>query len=68
METEERKPVETAIYRKCNGCGMSTAIDMDDTPQHRKEMKLDGQIVMVEDSERVRLLWANAGPCRCKKG
>lgn len=56
-----------ALIRVCNGCNRCTAIDMEDTPEHRKDMEMCGQSIRVVSRHEALAEWENAGPCECKK-
>ena len=55
----------TALIRTCNGCGTVTALDLDNTPDHWREMQWPGQTVKAVTEAEARQAWRNAGPCRC---
>ncbi len=56
-----------ALIRICNGCNRCTAIDMEDTPEHRKDLEMCGQTVCVVTPRQAIAAWESAGPCVCKK-
>ena len=57
----------SALIRRCDGCQTVTAIDLDLTMKHKREMEMLGQTVSeVTEAEAMRL-WRGAGPCRCKQ-
>lgn len=55
--------MNTALIRICNGCGVVTAIDMDNTPEHKKDMELHGHTI-YEVSDAMTY-WKTAGKCKC---
>jgi len=58
---------EQALVRQCDGCGMTTAADLDLTPQHAEEMWMSGQTVRQVTRDEALRLWRDAGPCCCKR-
>ena len=60
-------PACSALIRRCDKCQTVTAIDLDLTMKHKREMQMLGQTVSeVTEAEAMRL-WRGAGPCRCKQ-
>lgn len=55
-----------ALVRQCDGCGMTTAADLDATREHALEMQMPGQTVREVSTEECLRLWQTAGRCRCK--
>lgn len=54
---------EMALIRKCDKCGMITAIDLDVTLKHKREMQMVRQTVHEVTKEEALKLWKNAGAC-----
>jgi hypothetical protein len=52
-----------ALIRKCDKCGMITAIDLDVTLKHKRDMQMVGQTVMEVTRAEAMDLWKNAGAC-----
>lgn len=57
---------EKAFVRKCDTCGMTTAIDIDPTPEHWHSLCLYGQTIHVVSITEAMELWKVAGQCACK--
>ncbi|MFA7218927.1 MAG: hypothetical protein WC119_00180 [Synergistaceae bacterium] len=58
--------MNTALIRICKGCGVVTAIDMDNTPEHKKDMELHGHTICEVPQEDAMTYWKSAGKCKCK--
>jgi hypothetical protein len=56
---------KTALIRQCDVCGMTTAIDLDPTPENFKTMQFFGQYVREVSREKAMELWKKAGKCKC---
>ena len=54
------------LVRQCLGCGNITAADLENTPQLRREMMRDGQVVREVTHEECMKLWKTAKACECK--
>ena len=57
----------SALIRRCDGCQTVTAIDLDNTLKHKREMQLLGQTVYEVTGEEARTHFKSAGPCRCRQ-
>lgn len=55
---------KAALIRHCDTCLAVTAIDLDDTPENAKAMRLRGQTVRVMDIEEAKTLKLER--CKCK--
>lgn len=58
-------PSKTALIRICDGCGVVTAVDMENTPGHKAEMYVRGQTIQEVTKEDALLIWKKAGRCMC---
>jgi len=56
-----------ALIRRCDGCHMVTAVDMDNTLENKREMQVMGQTVTEVTEEQAHEAWKNARPCQCAK-
>jgi hypothetical protein len=56
---------QPALIRRCNGCHRVTAIDVEDTPEHRRQMEMHGQTVEVVTRRKADMHWFEGGPCVC---
>ncbi len=54
-----------ALIRRCDGCQTVTAIDLDNTLKHKRDMQMLGQTVHEVTEDEAMRLWQGAGPCRC---
>lgn len=57
----------SALIRRCDGCQTVTAIDLDNTLEHKREMQLHGQTVYEVTEDEARTHFKSAGPCRCRQ-
>jgi hypothetical protein len=57
----------SALIRRCNGCRRVTAVDVEDTPEHRREMEMPGQTVEVVTRRDADMHWYEGGPCICRQ-
>lgn len=57
----------SALIRRCDGCQTVTAIDLDNTLKHKREMQLMGQTVYEVTEDEARTHFKSAGPCRCRQ-
>lgn len=55
----------SAFIRVCDTCKMVTAIDLDPTPEHWKEMCLYGQTIHTVPEEEAMRMWRTSGRCKC---
>ncbi len=55
----------SALIRRCDGCQTVTAIDLDNTLKHKRDMQMLGQTVHEVTEDEAMRLWQGAGPCRC---
>ena len=55
----------SAFIRQCDTCGTTTAIDLDPTPEHWREMCLYGQTIRTMPEAEAMELWKTAGRCKC---
>jgi len=60
-------PEKTALIRRCNVCRHVTAIDIENTPEHRREMELPGQTIEAVTRIEAEKHWYDGGPCTCKR-
>ena len=58
-------PAGSALIRRCDGCQTVTAIDLDNTLKHKRQMQLLGQTVYKVTEDEARTHFRSAGPCRC---
>jgi hypothetical protein len=58
-------PTGSAFIRQCDTCGMTTAIDLDPTPEHWREMCLYGQTIRTIPEAEAMELWKTSGRCKC---
>jgi hypothetical protein len=65
MKTDQTKPTATTLIRRCNGCGVTTAIDTVATEKNMRDMVMLGHTVTEIPADKAREEWAKAGPCRC---
>lgn len=66
--TIDGRPIKDfALVRQCDGCGMTTAADLDATDEHCKQMELPGQSVRRVVLDECLRLWKTAGPCACRR-
>jgi hypothetical protein len=61
------KETGLALIRQCDGCGMTTAFDLDPTPENEALMRHDGQTVLTVSKDEAKELWKNSGKCKCKE-
>lgn len=54
----------SALIGECDTCGNITAIDLDDTPEHWKEMQYPGRTVKRLPKDEALALWRERGK-RC---
>jgi hypothetical protein len=68
VPVQPEPPHLTAIIKRCNMCGTISAIDLDNTPEHKKEMEQVGYtVVEVSDSiEACSLIRKQGGLKRCQ--
>lgn len=62
-----RKAEQSALIRRCDGCQVVTAIDLDNTLKHKREMQMIGQTVYEVSEDDARTHFKSAGPCQCKQ-
>ena len=55
----------SAFIRECDTCKMVTAIDLDPTPEHLKEMCYYGQTIRTVPHAEAMRLWKTSGRCKC---
>jgi hypothetical protein len=55
----------SAFIRECDTCKMVTAIDLDPTPEHWKEMCYYGQTIRTVPHDEAMRLWKTSGRCKC---
>lgn len=66
--TIDGRPIKDfALVRQCDGCGMTTAADLNATDEHFKQMEMPGQSVRRVVLEECLRLWKTAGPCACRR-
>jgi hypothetical protein len=55
------------LIRTCDGCGVVTAFDVDNIPEHKADMEMDGQTITEVTMSGLRSIQerGNIGPCRC---
>lgn len=58
---------DMALVRQCDGCGITTAADIDATDEHAAQMEMHGQTVRLVTMDECTELWKDAGPCQCPK-
>ena len=54
-----------SLIRRCNTCQKVTAIDLDNTLGHKREMQMLGQTVYEVSHAEAMEMWKAAGKCRC---
>lgn len=57
---------EFILVRQCDGCGITTAADLDASDKNEREMQVFGQTVRRVKTEEGLRLWDKAGKCACK--
>lgn len=55
-----------AFIRQCDTCGVTTAIDLDPTPEHWRELQLYGQTIRKVPIDQAKISWKTASSCKCK--
>lgn len=59
-------PRKYSFVRECNVCKKITAIDLDGSLEHKKEMEMEGQTIYEMDEAGAIDLWrTRAGHCQC---
>ena len=56
---------DSAFIRECDTCKMVTAIDLDPTPEHWREMCLYGQTILTVSRDEAMRQWKTSGRCKC---
>src|ERR1035437_3362159 len=62
-----KKNTETALVGSCSTCGKVNAIDLDNTPERRREMEMPGRTIEVMSHDDAVKAWNGAGKCECDK-
>jgi hypothetical protein len=57
----------SALIRRCDWCQTVTAIDLDNTLKHKRQMQMLGQTVYEVTEDEARTHFRSAGPCRCRQ-
>ena len=60
------KQEKLAFIRKCDKCKVVTAIDLDPTEEHWKEMCFYGQTIYTVSESQAIEEWKTARKCECK--